>query len=94
MIDLAEKLRKLLLAPAMAFAIPDDSVREHIQEKVRALADEVEAVEAFYRALCAECPACGTTGALTCVCGDAGSFWEWTQVLDALPDATGDDDGD
>ncbi len=41
----ADQLRKLLLSPAVAFAIPDDAVRADIQKRVRALADQVGALE-------------------------------------------------
>ncbi|KKN03229.1 hypothetical protein LCGC14_1109830 [marine sediment metagenome] len=44
--SLAERIRKLLLTPAVAFAIPDDAVRNDIQKQVRALVDEVGALKA------------------------------------------------
>lgn len=62
-----------------------DVVSPADHDRVMAIADEVGAVET---ALGAECPGCGTVGALTCMCGRVAVVWEWPEVAEALKEKT------
>ena len=52
----------------------DYNTRDEWEAALVARIEEQSAQLAVYQQ---DCPACGTQGSLTCVCGKAQTIWEW-----------------